>query len=38
VAATRLGGRDVIRLAIGNARTTEDDIRRTWEVLRSSAR
>jgi aromatic-L-amino-acid/L-tryptophan decarboxylase len=35
VAATRLGGQDVIRLAIGNARTTEDDIRRTWEVLRS---
>jgi len=33
VAATRLGGQDVIRLAIGNARTTEDDIRRTWEVL-----
>jgi aromatic-L-amino-acid/L-tryptophan decarboxylase len=36
VAATRLGGRDVIRLAIGNARTTEDDIRRSWEVLRRS--
>jgi aromatic-L-amino-acid decarboxylase len=35
VAATRLRGRDLIRLAIGNARTTEDDIRRTWEVLRS---
>ena len=23
----------MIRLAIGNARTTEDDIRRSWEVL-----
>ncbi len=24
----------MIRLAIGNERTTEDDIRRAWEVLR----
>ena len=38
VAATRLRGQDVIRLAIGNARTTEDDIVRAWEVLRSCAR
>jgi aromatic-L-amino-acid decarboxylase len=30
---TKLGGRYVIRLAIGNARTTEDDVRRAWEVL-----
>jgi aromatic-L-amino-acid decarboxylase len=37
LAATRLAGKDVIRLAIGNARTTEADVRRTWEVLRSSA-
>jgi len=29
--------REHVRLAIGNARTTEDDIRRTWEVLRASA-
>jgi aromatic-L-amino-acid decarboxylase len=35
VAATRLGGRDAIRIAIGNARTTEADVRRAWEVLRS---
>ena len=35
VATTKLLGRDVIRLAIGNARTTEEDIRRSWEVLRS---
>jgi aromatic-L-amino-acid/L-tryptophan decarboxylase len=35
VAAARLGGRDVIRLAIGNAQTTEDDIRRSWEVFRA---
>ena len=38
VAATRLGGQDVIRLAIGNARTAEDDVRRAWEVLLRSAR
>ncbi|HZQ16701.1 MAG TPA: pyridoxal-dependent decarboxylase [Gaiellaceae bacterium] len=37
VAATRLRGRDVIRLAIGNERTTEDDVRRAWEVLRRCA-
>lgn len=37
VAATTLRGRDVIRLAIGNARTSEDDVRRAWEVLRESA-
>jgi aromatic-L-amino-acid decarboxylase len=33
VAATTLRGEDVIRLAIGNERTTEDDVRRSWEVL-----
>jgi aromatic-L-amino-acid decarboxylase len=37
VAATRLRGQDVIRLAIGNAQTTEADIRRSWEVLRACA-
>jgi aromatic-L-amino-acid decarboxylase len=30
-----LRGRTVIRLAVGNAMTTETDIRRTWEVLRA---
>jgi aromatic-L-amino-acid decarboxylase len=30
---TKLSGRYAIRLAIGNARTTEDDVRRAWEVL-----
>ena len=35
LAATRLRGVDTIRLAIGNERTTEDDVRRTWEVLKS---
>ena len=38
VAAARLGGQDAIRLAIGNARTTEADISRSWEVLRECAR
>jgi len=35
---TRLDGRYVVRLAIGNARTTEDDVRFAWEVLRREAR
>jgi aromatic-L-amino-acid decarboxylase len=33
VAAARLGDKDLIRLAIGNGRTTEADVRRAWEVL-----
>jgi aromatic-L-amino-acid/L-tryptophan decarboxylase len=37
VAPTRLRGVPVIRLAIGNARTSEDDVRRAWEVLRACA-
>ena len=35
VAAATLRGKDTIRLAIGSAMTTEDDIRRTWGVLRA---
>ena len=31
---TRLGGRYVIRLAIGSARTTEQDVTLAWDVLR----
>jgi aromatic-L-amino-acid/L-tryptophan decarboxylase len=31
---TRLDGRYVLRLAIGNERTTEDDVGRAWEALR----
>ena len=31
---TKLDGRYVLRLAIGNVRTTEEDVRRAWEVLR----
>jgi aromatic-L-amino-acid decarboxylase len=34
VATTILRGKPTIRLAIGNARTTEDDVRRAWEILR----
>ncbi len=35
---TQLDGRYVLRLAVGNARTTEDDVNRAWEVLQSCAR
>jgi aromatic-L-amino-acid decarboxylase len=35
---TRLQGRYWLRLAIGNERTTEDDVRRAWDVLRTEAR
>ena len=34
---TRVDGRYVLRLAIGNARTTEDDVRLAWDVLRRAA-
>jgi len=34
---TKLDGRYVLRLAVGNARTTEDDVRRAWEVLNECA-
>jgi aromatic-L-amino-acid decarboxylase len=33
---TRLDGRFVIRLAIGNARTTEREVTRAWELLRDA--
>jgi aromatic-L-amino-acid decarboxylase len=33
---TKLNGRYVLRLAIGNARTTEADVRRAWETLRGA--
>jgi aromatic-L-amino-acid/L-tryptophan decarboxylase len=35
---TKLNGRYVLRLAVGNARTTEDDVRFAWDVLRREAR
>ena len=34
---TRLGERFVLRLAIGNFRTTEEDVRLAWDVLRREA-
>ena len=33
----RLDGRYVLRLAVGNERTTEDDVRRAWDALRAAA-
>jgi hypothetical protein len=37
VASAVLRGRPILRLAIGNARTSEHDVRRTWEALRRCA-
>ncbi|HJS70917.1 MAG TPA: aminotransferase class V-fold PLP-dependent enzyme [Gaiellaceae bacterium] len=34
---TRLGGRLVLHLAVGNLRTTEDDVRRAWAALRDAS-
>ena len=34
---TRLNGRYTLRLAVGNARTTEDDVRLAWDVLKREA-
>jgi aromatic-L-amino-acid decarboxylase len=34
ISHTRLGGRYVLRLAIGNERTTEADVRQAWAVLK----
>jgi aromatic-L-amino-acid decarboxylase len=34
---TRLDDRYVLRLAVGNARTTEEDVRQAWDVLRREA-
>jgi aromatic-L-amino-acid decarboxylase len=38
ISHTRLHDRYWLRLAVGSARTTEDDVRRAWEVLRRCAR
>ena len=35
---TRLRGRYAIRLAVGNERTTEADVRRAWDAIRLAAR
>ncbi|MBD0291583.1 MAG: aminotransferase class V-fold PLP-dependent enzyme [Thermoleophilia bacterium] len=38
ISSTRLHGRTVLRLAVGNARTREEDVRRAWDVLRHEAK
>ncbi len=37
ISSTRLHGRLALRIAIGNERTTRDDIRAAWDVLRNAA-
>jgi aromatic-L-amino-acid decarboxylase len=37
ISHTKLGGRYVLRLAVGSPRTTEEDIRLAWDVLREEA-
>lgn len=37
ISHTRLDGRYVLRLAVGNERTTEVDVRRAWEVIKAEA-
>jgi aromatic-L-amino-acid decarboxylase len=37
ISHTKLNGRYVLRLALGNARTTEDDVALAWEVLNRHA-
>ena len=36
ISHTRLGGRYVLRLAVGNERTTDDDVERAWKSLQSA--
>jgi aromatic-L-amino-acid decarboxylase len=37
ISHTRLNGRYVLRLAVGQERTSESDVRRAWDLLRVSA-
>src|SRR5207237_3228115 len=37
ISHTKLDGRLVLRLAVGNARTSEDDVRRAWDLLRKES-
>ena len=37
ISHTALDGRYVLRLAVGNGRTTEADVQRAWEALRREA-
>jgi aromatic-L-amino-acid decarboxylase len=36
ISHTKLNGRYVLRLAVGNERTTEEDVRRAWAALREA--
>jgi aromatic-L-amino-acid decarboxylase len=38
ISHARLRDRYVLRLAVGNERTTEDDVRRAWDVLKREAK
>ena len=38
ISGTRLNGRYILRLAVGNVRTTEDDVAHAWKLLREAAR
>jgi aromatic-L-amino-acid decarboxylase len=35
ISHTRLNGRYVLRLAVGNERTTEDDVKRAWNAIKA---
>ncbi|MCY4086010.1 MAG: aminotransferase class V-fold PLP-dependent enzyme [Actinomycetia bacterium] len=37
ISHTVLGGQVTLRLAVGNARTSQDDVARAWQALRSAA-
>jgi aromatic-L-amino-acid decarboxylase len=37
ISHTKLNGRYVLRLAVGNERTTEEDVRLAWDALRAAA-
>ena len=37
ISHTTVGGAYVLRMAIGNLRTTEDDVRAAWEAIRAAA-
>jgi glutamate/tyrosine decarboxylase-like PLP-dependent enzyme len=37
ISSTKLHDRTVLRLAIGNERTTRDDVALAWEILRAAA-
>jgi len=38
ITGTRLGGRYVLRVALGHLTTTESDVRMAWELITEAAR